>query len=84
VIRQADVTSVRAGGEEDVSAVTDLRRSLERLGHRDRLLLHLHYWLDLPLEEVAAVLGTTPGAAKVRLHRLRRRLRLDLEPEEVS
>jgi len=84
VIRVADVVPSAAVWPEDRSACTDLRRSVERLSHRDRLLLHLHYWLDLPLEEVALVLGTTPGAAKSRRHRLLRRLRLDLDSQEVS
>jgi RNA polymerase sigma-70 factor (ECF subfamily) len=83
VIRLADVVSPAAAPLDDRGAV-DLRRSLERLRNRDRLLIHLHYWLDLPLEEVAAVLGTTPGAAKARRRRLLHRLRLDLDPEEVS
>jgi RNA polymerase sigma factor (sigma-70 family) len=84
VIRLADVVPSAAAWPEDRSASADLRRSLERLPHRDRLLLHLHYWLDLPLEAVAVVLGTTPGAAKARRRRLLRRLRLDLDSEEVS
>lgn len=84
VIRLADVVPSAAVWPEDRSAAADLRRSLARLPHHDRLLLHLHYWLDLPLEEVAAVLGTTPGAAKARRRRLLRRLRLDLHSEEVS
>jgi RNA polymerase sigma-70 factor (ECF subfamily) len=84
VIRLPEVVPPATAPAEDRSAAADLRRSLERLRHDDRLLLHLHYWLDLPLEEVAAVLGTTAGAAKARRRRLLRRLRLDLDPEEVS
>jgi RNA polymerase sigma-70 factor (ECF subfamily) len=84
VIRLADVLPAPAPVPDDGGAAADLRRTVERLRHRDRLLLHLHYWLDLPLEEVAAVLGTTPGAAKARRHRLLRRLRLDLGSEEVA
>jgi RNA polymerase sigma-70 factor (ECF subfamily) len=85
VVRLAEVDPPAAAPPDDRGdAAEDLRRSVERLRHRDRLLLHLHYWLDLPLEEVAAVLGTTPGAAKARRRRLLHRLRLDLDPEEVS
>jgi DNA-directed RNA polymerase specialized sigma24 family protein len=83
-VRLADVIPSAAEPPEDRTAAADLRRSLRRLRHPDRLLLHLHYWLDLPLEEVAAVLAITPGAAKARRRRLLRRLRLDLDHEEES
>ena len=81
VVRLAEVLPFAAQPPDDRTAAADLRRSLQRLRHRDRLLLHLHYWLDLPLEEVAMVLGITVGAAKARRHRLLHRLRLDLDEE---
>ena len=61
----------------------DLRRALETLGASDRALLVLHYYLDLPLEEVARVLRISPTAAKSRLYRVLRRLRNHLEPSEA-
>jgi len=84
VIHLADTPPAADEPPVDRSAAADLHRRLSQLPHRDRLLLHLHYWLDLPLEEVAAVLGTTPGAAKTRRYRLLRKLRLDFESEEVA
>jgi DNA-directed RNA polymerase specialized sigma24 family protein len=45
--------------------------------------LHLYFVLDLPIAEVAQVLGIRVGAAKSRLHRVTRRLRPDLDPVEV-
>jgi len=81
VVRLPDPQPSAAGSPADRGAATDLRRAVERLPLRDRLLLHLHYWFDLPLVEVAAVLGTTPAATKARRFRLLRRLRLDLEEE---
>jgi RNA polymerase sigma-70 factor (ECF subfamily) len=61
----------------------DLRRALERLAASDRALMVLHYYMDLPLEEVARVLRVSPAAAKSRLYRTLRRLRSHLEPSEV-
>lgn len=61
----------------------DLRRALETLPATDRALMVLHYYLDLPLDEVARVLRVSPGAAKSRLYRVLRRLRGYLEPSEV-
>ena len=64
---------------------TQLRRSIERLGHGDRVLLYLYYWLDLPLDEIAQALGISPPAAKGRLYRAVGRLRERLTlPEEMA
>lgn len=54
----------------------DLRRALEALPHRERLLLVLRYYLDLSYDEVGAVIGTSAKAAKSRTHRALVRLRL--------
>jgi RNA polymerase sigma factor (sigma-70 family) len=41
----------------------------------DRVVLRLHYELDLSLTSIARVLDVSEGAVKVRLHRARARLR---------
>lgn len=75
--------STRTGfNEQRTAEKTDLRRQLERLNHNDRLLLYLFYWLDLPLDEIAAALGITPQAAKGRLYRAVAKLRQHLIPIE--
>jgi RNA polymerase sigma factor (sigma-70 family) len=70
--------------EPDLAGGMDLRRQIERLGYEDRLLLHLHFVLDLPGSEVAQVMGLRAGAVKSRLHRVTRRLRSRLTAAEVS
>ena len=47
----------------------DLDAALDRLPQHQLLALTLYYHLDLPIEEVARVLGCSPGAARVRIHR---------------
>jgi RNA polymerase sigma-70 factor (ECF subfamily) len=47
----------------------DLDAALDRLPQPQLLALSLYYHLDLPIEEVARVLGCSPGAARVRIHR---------------
>jgi len=49
------------------------------LNERDREVLELVAWEDLRPEEIAVVLDCSSGAARVRLHRARRRLRALLE-----
>jgi DNA-directed RNA polymerase specialized sigma24 family protein len=46
---------------------------------KKRLALVLHWYLDLPLEEVAAVTGCSPHAAESRLQRGIRELRQRME-----
>jgi RNA polymerase sigma factor (sigma-70 family) len=75
----------RGFNEQRIAETADLRRSIERLNHRDRVLLYLYYWLDLPLEEVALALGISPQATKGRLYRAVGRLRERLTlPEEMA
>ena len=55
------------------------RELLARLPSDDRLALFLHFYLDLPLEEVGAVLGVSAAGAKTRVYRAAKKLRPDLE-----
>jgi RNA polymerase sigma-70 factor (ECF subfamily) len=57
----------------------DIDRALASLPREDRLALFLYFYLDLPLEEVGAVLGVSPGAAKTRVYRAAKKLRPGLE-----
>jgi RNA polymerase sigma-70 factor (ECF subfamily) len=62
---------------------SDLQRALLKLSPDERLPLVLHFYLDLPLEEVARTLRVSPAAAKSRIYRAAKRLRSDLTLEEV-
>lgn len=59
----------------DLAASIDLRRALRRLGHDERLVLVLRYYLDMPFEEIAATLGISPKAARTRIERAVHRLK---------
>ncbi len=63
----------------DVDRGWDLRRALDRLPARKRLLLYLYFCLDLPFEEIGPVLRISPSAARARLYRITRGLRPQLE-----
>jgi RNA polymerase sigma-70 factor (ECF subfamily) len=52
-----------------------VRSAMARLGERDREVLVMRHLEQLSTEEVAAVLGISPGAVKVRLLRALERLR---------
>jgi RNA polymerase sigma-70 factor (ECF subfamily) len=74
---------VRESEPEAPETYTDLRRALLRLSPDERLPLVLHFYLDLPLDEVARTLGVSSSAAKSRIYRAAKRLRSDLTMEEV-
>ena len=62
---------------------SDLHRALLKLSPEERLPLVLHFYLDLPLDEVASAMRVSPAAAKSRIYRAAKRLRSDLTLEEV-
>jgi RNA polymerase sigma-70 factor (ECF subfamily) len=69
--------------EEQVVQTVDLRRGLRRLTHDQQLVLILHYYLDLPFEDVAAVVDVSVEAAKSRIYRTVRELRVALAAESI-
>src|SRR5438045_6106627 len=68
--------------EERTLRGADLRRAISRLRHEDRLVVALYFYLDMPLDEVAAVVGSSAGAARARLYRAIARLRPGVDIEE--
>jgi RNA polymerase sigma-70 factor (ECF subfamily) len=81
VMKLADVPSLQSSPEQ--SSTSDLRSALLKLSPDERLPLVLHFYLDLPLDEVARTLRVSPAAAKSRIYRAAKRLRSDLTLEEV-
>jgi RNA polymerase sigma-70 factor (ECF subfamily) len=57
----------------------DLAEALAGLPTRQRLVVALHYLLDLPVAEVARELGVAEGTVKATLHQARASLRAKLE-----
>jgi RNA polymerase sigma-70 factor (ECF subfamily) len=75
-------TDMPAG--EDLSSVVDrdqLERGFRRLSIDHRAVVVLHHYLDLPLDEVADVLGVPAGTVRSRLHHAMRGLRAALEAD---
>jgi len=71
---EAEILSVvRPTTDADLS-VDVVSEALGQLHERDRELLRLVAWEGLSYDELAVVLGCTRGAARIRVHRARRRL----------
>jgi RNA polymerase sigma-70 factor (ECF subfamily) len=70
---------------ETVAVINDLlERGLSRLSAEQRAALVLTYYVDLPLADVAAVLGIPLGTLKSRLHRSLAALRAAVEADGRS
>jgi RNA polymerase sigma-70 factor (ECF subfamily) len=78
-----EVVARQPAREPEVEHV-DLERGLQQLSAADRGALFLHFYLDLPIDEVAATLGVSPAAAKSRIYRACHRLRPAVALEELG
>ncbi len=69
---------------DELSAVVDrdqLERAFRRLSLDHRTVVVLHHYLDLPLDQVAEVLGIPVGTAASRIHYAVRGLRAALDAD---
>ncbi|WP_239938858.1 RNA polymerase sigma factor [Rubneribacter badeniensis] len=55
--------------------------AVRRLPDHLRLVVHLHYLEGYPVADVARLIGCNPNTVRTRLHRARKKLKLDLEKE---
>jgi RNA polymerase sigma factor (sigma-70 family) len=65
--------------QTQIAGDTDVLAVVARLSRRQRMAVELHYLLDLPVAEVAEVMGCSEGTVKSTLHDARTRLRQLLE-----
>jgi RNA polymerase sigma-70 factor, ECF subfamily len=73
--------SEEAAGLGSVVDRDQLERGFRRLSLDHRAVVVLHHYLDLPLDEVADVLGVPIGTVRSRLHHAMRGLRAALEAD---
>lgn len=68
---------------EQVTSAEQWKEAFAKLSEQDREILRLVAWEKLRPQQAAAVLGCSPAAFKVRLHRARRRLEALMERQEL-
>jgi RNA polymerase sigma factor (sigma-70 family) len=66
--------------EDHIGLRPDVAEAVGTLPSRQRAATYLTYWRDLPVSEVADLMGCRPGTVKRYLHLSRNRLRKVLEP----
>jgi RNA polymerase sigma-70 factor (ECF subfamily) len=70
--------------EHEALARLALEDALATLGERDMELISLRHGADLSIGQIAQIVGMSPGAVRVALHRAHARLRAQLEHAETG
>lgn len=66
-----DDEELSTGCEERIALMEE---AIEDLPPDERMLLHLYYYEDRPLREIAYIMDVEPNALATRLHRIRKKL----------
>lgn len=75
-------TEADPGGLEQKERAQRLRQAMSTLPESHRAVIELFWFQDRNYAEIASILGTTPGAARVRAHRAGAQLRKLLESDD--
>lgn len=70
-LRRRPTPVVAGNPSSDPDELLDLRRAVQALPARQQEAVLLHYFRDLPVEDVARAMGTAPGTVKAHLFRAR-------------
>ena len=65
-----------------VATTLDVRAALAQLTARQRAAVVLRYVADLPVNEIAEVMGCAPGTVKATLHQALAHMRIELETDD--
>ena len=68
--------------DESEEQMERLQQAMNQLEADERALITLYYLEERPLAEVAFILGMTEGNAKVKLHRIRKKLYVLIKNQE--
>jgi RNA polymerase sigma-70 factor (ECF subfamily) len=84
---QSDVSTVPTSVDDATGALAtalDVRAALVVLTDRQRAAVVLRYLADLPIAEIAEVMGCAPGTVKATLHQALALLRVELEDNDAD
>ena len=76
-----DEAELSTGREERIRS---LEEAVGELPPDDQLLLHLYYYDDRPLRDIAYIMDAEPNALGVRLHRIRKKLQTMIKQREYE
>lgn len=67
------------GKEERIERMEE---AIDSLNPDEQMLIHLYYYDDLPLREIAFIMDVEPNALATRLHRIRKKLLIMIKQKE--
>ena len=65
-----------------IATALDVRAALAQLTDRQRAAVVLRYVADLPIADIADVMGCAPGTVKATLHQALAHMRIELEDQD--
>lgn len=82
--KTASLEEVKEMYSFDSSKKIDVFNSIMSLPQKERLVIHLFYYEDMSVNDIADVLKTNPSTVKTRLRRARIRLKEDLGDDWIN
>jgi RNA polymerase sigma-70 factor (sigma-E family) len=79
------VSEATPAGDDTAGAIVtalDVRAALAQLTDRQRAAVVLRYVADLPIADIAEVMGCAPGTVKATLHQALAHMRVELEDQD--
>jgi RNA polymerase sigma factor (sigma-70 family) len=84
---EVELTPIHSPGTSDTTGAQadrdEVDQVLRRLDEHGRAIVVLHYYLGMPLTEVAVTLGVPVGTVKSRLHRALTEMRVAMDAEST-
>ena len=82
-----DIDNLPAIADEELSTgreerIALLEEAIDDLPAEEQLLLHLYYYEDRPLRDIAYIMDVEPNALATRLHRIRKKLSRTIKQKE--
>lgn len=65
-------------GRHGVSVVNTVRETLSLLGNKDKQILYLYFWKEMPQSEIAKQLSIPIGTVKSRLHTAKQNFKISI------
>jgi RNA polymerase sigma-70 factor (ECF subfamily) len=81
---EAEPARVHKTPDDSILTGMEVRRALRALNHEKRLVVVLRWYLDMSIEDISAVTGSSVHAVEARLYRGMNELRRRLEGRDVD
>ena len=82
-----DIDNLPTIADEDLSTgreerIALMEEAIDDLANDEQLLIHLYYYEDRPLRDIAYIMDVEPNALATRLHRIRKKLSRMIKEKE--